>query len=82
MWATLAEGWNEIERRYVRDSYRSAISVLGDMESYGYLGIPFGYRHARNRAAYWTRRARQLNIQIASPEERVGYGGYGKEYER
>ena len=53
------------------------VSLVGDMESYWYLGEAVGYRSARNSLAFWTKLDRKYKIKILSKKERVEYGGYG-----
>lgn len=66
-------------KRFVEWRYRIACCVLGDMDSYWYLGKPIGYEIQRDRVAFWTKMAKRFGIKIMTPDERIQFGGYGIE---
>ena len=61
--------------------YINIVQVVGDMESYSYLGEAVGYRVARNKLASITKKVKRIVVPMSS-KERIEFGGYGKVPER
>lgn len=60
-----------IKRRYLKLAW-----VVGDMESYLYMGVAVGYEGARNALAKWTRIIRKHGYTPLTQAERINLGGY------
>ena len=63
------------------DEYKHVAEVVGDMESYIYMGEPIGYRNWRNNLAIMTRKLRSIGYIPFTKNERFLYGGYGEKIE-
>lgn len=61
----------------IKKNYLQAVCILGDMESYSYLGTPVGHKQARDNVAYWTKRLIKIGYRPFTPDERIKFGGYG-----
>jgi len=67
--------------KYVLKNYKESASIVGDMESYSYMGIAVGYQRARDWLALCTKQMRRKGMKdkIMSKQERIKFGGYGEE---
>jgi len=61
--------------------YLHCAQVVGDMESYSYVGVPVGYENWRNNLAIVTRKIRNLGYIPFNQDQRIKYGGYGQDIE-